>query len=277
MVHMQGGLGNQLFQLSTGIAASKKFSRPLIINCGRFKRDRVYNRTLEVENVLNINYPYKKLYMNAVLEKVLTGCSKVSTRIDILQNSVGDLHFPQNLHTKNKLLILDGYWQSNVFFDSIEDEMSRIYNVNVPLPISDESKQIASKKRPVRCIIHVRQFTKNNDNVDTSYYLAAIQHVKNKYECENYLVVSETTDPINAFSETFPTLKFSYQASDIKTDFYTMTTAKYFIGSNSTFSWWAAFLNKQNAVEQIFPSQIIHGETTAWGFPGLLQPGWTLI
>jgi hypothetical protein len=75
--------------------------------------------------------------------------------------------------------------------------------------------------------------------LDKSYYLNSIEVMKNINPLMEFIVI---TDDVQNAENIFPDLKIYHKG--IKEDFYLVSKAKYLIIANSTFSWWASWLNE---------------------------------
>ena len=86
------------------------------------------------------------------------------------------------------------------------------------------------------------------------------------------------SDDINASQEYVNTI-FGNGITDVSggsdfLDFFLMTQCKHFINTNSTFSWWGAWLSDNKEKEVFVPSQHTVG-ICMWGFKGLVPDKWT--
>ena len=104
-------------------------------------------------------------------------------------------------------------------------------------------------------IIHYREFAPSDykifAKINHNYFHKALEQLPNK----RVIVV---TNNILAAKNTIGRDDFEYVSNSPIMDFYLLTKADYFIGSNSTFSWWGAWLS--NAKKIIMPSQWFTGD-----------------
>ena len=277
VVHLHGGLGNQLFQVATGAYHAKKWNLPLRLNTGRFKRDSVYRRTFDVEKVFKLNADYEVVDINKYVEKFARlQCTVLNTHVYNV-NLVGDLRLPVCEGKGVKKVYFDGYWQSQLFFPSKLDtknlfefrldNLCDTYMASVKMLLDDASV----------CVVHMRNFGNKIDDIGVEYYLRAIRHCAEKFGCNRYVIVGKEISHLETLKSNFPDFYFEQQTGNICEDFFLMMNAKYFIGANSTFSWWAAYLSPCADACKVFPKKRLRGQTTEWGFDGLFCDDWTLL
>ena len=130
-----------------------------------------------------------------------------------------------------------GIFQNGDIIKRIDPLWFRVKNDSHKLPFDPKST----------CVIHFRGYDyvthfsqyRGSDFDFTSYYEHAKETIMKM--CGNLDCVVITDDLENAMKF----VKADHYISDSKpSDFFTLSLAKYVIGSPSTFSWWASFLNK---------------------------------
>jgi len=134
-----------------------------------------------------------------------------------------------------------GYMQSEKYFEHCEDIIRYYFTLKkVCEPFKDT------------ILIHARNYAPQYlamgfNNMNKDYYLRALKHLPDR----RIIVV---TDNLELAHKTLGN-DFEYISNSPIIDFYLLANADYIIGSNSTFSWWGAWLSKAKAVfpEDWFP------------------------
>ena len=99
------------------------------------------------------------------------------------------------------------------------------------------------------------------------YYLNAINHIKNISEYKVVVV----TDDVDNFGERLSIIKDKIIVSESEImDFQILLNADLLIISNSTFSWWAAYLNKKQP--KVFAPEFWMGFKVKKEFPFAIVP-----
>jgi hypothetical protein len=150
-------------------------------------------------------------------------------------------------------ILLEGYFQSEKYFGEYRDEL--IETFGLPYKLKEDT-----------CSIHARygdylEIAGKHIIVDEEYILKAIELVKNKTGITKFKVFS---DNLNLFKERHGHLyNFEYSSNtEIMDDLVEISCCHSNIGSSSTFSWWAQYLNRN-------PDKVVITQSK-W-----FQDGWT--
>jgi len=219
-VHLQGGLGNQLFQLSFLDYFSKKTGRMPSLTTLYSPRT-VHSSTNYFETIFK---NWAKMFITGV------GYYRISEEGTDLRN-------PSSIDNRfeNVDVIFDGYFQDYRVMGNIEDKL--IFNTD----ILSEYPDIQDK-----FFIHVRggdylEPTKELHNVDLSrYYQKCLEICKG----EQFVVfTNDTAYAHKLLGSNFPIIN----ESEVDT-LYLMSKCKGCICANSSFSWWGAYLNPNRPI-----------------------------
>jgi len=171
---------------------------------------------------------------------------------------------------------LKGYFQTWKYFNHHREKLLSVFAPSKPELDSIKTKYAALLEHPLTVGIHVRTFNKHWSNtlpfVGLSYYEKAMD----LFPPETQFVIF--SDRINWCKHHFP--KFNRPVIFIDTqdhieEFFLMSLMKHNIIGNSTFSWWAAYLNQNPAKIVIAPSHFIHPRMLAHVHPNL--PEWIIL
>ena len=239
--YLQGGLGNQLFQIATAISLALENNTEPIFDV---KRHDLPNQGRKCENYLetifrNLNFssglPIKSYYHEPYF------------------------HHKEIEYTPDMCLV--GYFQSEKYFEKHADIIRDLFSVDEKTKTNiDEKYGEILKKRTVA--VHVRRgdYLKYNDvhpPRTVEYYKKAMAAFPKD---STYLFFS---DDATWCKENFvqDNCIFVEGEEDIL-DFYLISMCKNAILSNSSFSWWAAWLNEEGktiiAPERWFGSGVDH-------------------
>lgn len=148
-------------------------------------------------------------------------------------------------------IVLDGYWQSEKYFAHCRGEVLKAFNYKWR-PISEEF-----------CSIHVRRgdYLKYPDKhpvVTEDYLDQAIAYMVHNVGINRFMVFSDDIEYCQqlmpAFSANGSTFIYAMNGADTE-DLVRMSECRHHIISNSTFSWWGAWLNQNQDKVVISPSK----------------------
>lgn len=229
VITIDGGLGNQLFMLATGISYCIENNMNMLL-CNSTKNVRTY-------------------YWDTILSK-LKYRLRTTYRGDLRTYKYTDLaykpipRFDTNVH-------LIGFFQSSKYFSKHRDVLMNIFDFP-PTIEQTICETYGAIFKDTTVFVHARKGdytlnTKVHTNLPLSYYEEAKNRMKHTIVNPTFVVTSDdyiywsSTDIFKNESVVY------FSESDILT-FYMMTRTKHCIIANSTFSWWGAYLSQSNDV-----------------------------
>ena len=261
IIHMEGGLGNQLFQYFFGKSYAKKFNRNLYFdNKTGFISDIVYKRKFE----LPINNPsmfksYTFLFFFFRLVKKILKINKIKflNSIFVSEKEIENdkTFFEKNSNLKNIYVI--GNFQSEKYFENYKKEILDTIDFNEHESINF-LKNYNSLNIENTVALGIRAFEeaqKKNlhkfGRVENElFYNNSINYFKKKLKDPFFIVFSTIeNDIIKKLDISKDKLIF---VNNLNTNLSSQETIilmskfKYFIISNSTFYWWAAYISEIN-------------------------------
>jgi hypothetical protein len=215
-VKLKYGIANQIFQLAAGYAYAKKHNKDLILDPTDW-------------SITQGNHPF--FYANTVFSNFNFGVTPQSATV------LSDPQFSYiELPYHDGDVVLSGLWQSQKYFQECTDEF--ISKLKLPEPDCNREDYNTPE-----VAIHIRRgdyMSIYELNVcDTEYF----NYYFEKYKDCNIKVY---TDSPNDVREEFASYNFDIVTNDLDLkDLARMTQSDILIGSNSTFSWWASCIGKQ--------------------------------
>ena len=292
ITRIKGGLGNQLFCYAAARRLALVNNAELVIDdVTGFARDQQYNRQYALDHFC---VPARKATSEERMEpfeRHRRGLMKwLSRRRPFAQRRYVEqegFDFDERLLTMNVkgTLYLDGLWQSEGYFQDIEQTIREELRI---IPPSDVSNQcMAEEIRNSNAVaLHVRWFDApggtETHNISAEYYQRAIALMERKIESPRYFLFSD--DPDAARSKlALPEGRVTFVSNNrgdenAYADLWLMTQCRHFITANSTFSWWGGWLG--GGVEKIVicpELEIQEGKITAWNFSGQIPSSWLKI
>jgi hypothetical protein len=238
-VELNGRLGNQMFQYSIcRLIAHKNGFNFCIPSEGNPSTNKVHiknvfdNLDLGIEDSNNVNYFY--------------------------EDDTTQVYNPNIFNTQNNT-VLSGFFQTPKYFEGYEELVKSWFNIE----LNEKSKEILKKYNPEEyCYIHLRGLDYKNDTnwfLSIDYYQKSIDYIQNMYPNISFLII---TDDINEAEKLFPNIKSI--SNDMITDFIILLNSNKLIISNSTFSWWAAWLKTKEII--IAPNNWLNYNKPELGF-----------
>lgn len=272
-VIIQGGFGNQLFQYAMGYALAKQLNTPLVLDASFFDSDiNVGNKSAVRKNNLNklkLRYSafesspdsFRRIMAGAKLHKTwfswLLGFKYPVVWEDVRNCRLYQTRVIESAK-KKKDVTLYGFWQNTKYFDDVLPELKEQFTPNYPLSPQVHELQTHITQAGTSVGIHVRRgdFVGLGWAEGAGYYLRAIEAIKRELgDCSLFIV----SDDKEWAREQFANVE-NCEVLDIKTptcdidEFFLLSLCKHQIISESTFGWWAAYLNTYPGHKVIIPS-----------------------
>ena len=258
VIRLQGGLGNQMFQYAYGRELIAR-GRPVVFEDGSFEGDPL--RSYELDVWLT-SVPLLPAATRPLIPRCFGGDgwrNRLRGKRPLRQIIEDPLGFQPGLLSPPDHSYLDGYWQSEKFFASVRDEIVSAFQPAKRL--SAESIAVAWRiQNAVDSVaVHVRR---------TDYLkLAFMQVVDVGYyqRCVGELVARHAGIEAFVFSDDLawceknlrlpcPTHFVGHNhGATAYEDLWLMSHCRRHVIPNSSFSWWAAWLKKDQAGEVYAP------------------------
>jgi len=245
IIPFMGGLGNQLFQYAAGINVHKfssknpKFSLTGLLAAKNTPRLYMLGDLLKPDDF--VTHGRIKLASLKLL-------SIVFPSIWVSEKELRD--FPLDRLTRKSRVLL-GYFQRHVYVDAVATEIiksmsqSEVFAPVVSAPVSND------------IAVHIRfgdyltnlETKKFHGLTEMSYYVNAVRTLQSLHNFDRIVLYSD--DPVKAYSD----FRAAFGTSDIPLvtkdgsseleDLAGMSSSRGLVISNSTFSWWAAWIGTQ--------------------------------
>lgn len=280
-----GGLGNNLFQFANVYAIHKKYSLPYFIdkNFDRLTFDGLSakeEKRFTQSSILEIPYLFDNNFI--YLDQINYNKANLHnyTHFDLLHDN--HRFNPPILIKEN--IEYHGYFLSYKYFQDVSLRDEWIVNKQITQNLNDKYKSLFEKKTISlhyrlggdRKFENVQNFHKN---LEPNYYKDAINIIleKENSNLEDYNILLFSDEKENAI-KLLKELKIScipiYNNDNVE-DFIHMSLCTHNIIGNSTFSWWAAFLNKNTNGIVVAPKTNFVGPCLKHiDFSDLFPPEW---
>lgn len=267
IIKLWGGLGNQMFQYAFGYQLAKKTNSEIVLDVSWFTQQNMREPEIlkfrieysEIKRVwedngtiafLNRPYPNRLIRIPGFARYRISG-------MDYLKESRYS-YSEKIAEYGGDSVYLDGYWQCPKYFEAEENDLRHMY---IPKQISDEVFEIGEKMRHENSVaLHVRRGDYPKKRLwysrllalDDEYYKQAVREMEERRPgCQYYLFSNEIDSAKNMIQQIIERdveviRGLSLTALD---EWYLMGCCQNQIIGNSTFSWWAAYVNgKQDKV-----------------------------
>jgi len=264
-VSLTGGLGNQMFQYSAARALSLKNSVPLYLDASwylrKFRPTVNTNRNYELGNFThlansNVIWPFP------LPTKIASGRSFFKNERVIKSEITQPVQLSRE--TIDQPVRMTGTWQNSDYFSKIRTELISEFKVDETPEILSNPDFLASHSNNT-VAMHVRRGDYatheprpwSNQCLPIQYFQDALEFASNTVTIEKVLIVSD--DP-EWCRENFKGQMFHIAAASNTAimDFQLLKNCRDHIISNSTFSWWAAWLGESGSRLVIAPKQWYH-------------------
>lgn len=267
IIKLQAGLGNQLFQYAYGralqiISGKDVYFDDYTYTVDKYRKFLMNNFKLDTRLLKN-SPPFKfNPFKKSLMKKYLAKKKYVNV------NRPARVFYPELMEIEDETYI-EGFFASNKYFDKIKDVILKDFQLKTPL--NKKNKNVLRQiKSTMSVSIHVRRSDFLADDSYTvltqEYYSNGIEYISSKYDNIEIFVFSDDIDwsVENLKFDNIPThfinINNWHQAVF---DLELMKNCKHNILANSTFSWWAGYLNENNDKIVIAPSNYYTSQSFA--------------
>jgi hypothetical protein len=268
---LSGGIGNQLFQFAASYALAKRSRAALFFDDSWYsshshghhpKLDDIFNISiLRCPLVKQVNAfgvysfpPLRRLLLSSKLKPVRPKCLYAEPHY----------HYSSELLRSRISMFVYGLWQSESYFSDYKHELRSI--IRFKYDLSRNSREVSNHILQSNSIsVHVRRgdYFASKDSIAVhgvclrEYYSRSIEYINNHFKDPVFFIFSDdpqwARENIEVGGKSFfvscNTGPQSYQ------DMHLMSLCRHNIIANSTFSWWAAWLNSNTNKVIIAPSK----------------------
>ena len=223
---LAGGLGNMMFQIASSYGLSTEFNSEIVTDFSHIG-------TLHKKPIVYKDNLFKDLnFLNSPLNNF----------VDV-KSEPKDFTYQSNLKlSTNKDTKLSGYFQSYKYFEHCKEGIKKMFTFK---PYNQKMGYVS---------LHIRRGdyvnkSKFHHNLSIDYYNNAIDYFKGY----KFLVFS---DDIEWCKQQFKGNEFEFIENNTDyDDLHLMSECEHNVIANSTFSWWAAYLNQNSNKKVIYPNK----------------------
>jgi hypothetical protein len=232
ITRLRGGLGNQMFQYAAGRAAALQKNTALFVDTTWFSSAGALNPRREYDLGIFTAEPH------------------IASRWQIFVSKLTGTY-------------LDGFWQDENYFRSIEKTVREDFTFRNPIP-AQSAALFASITAAESVCINVRRddFIKDGKFVGVSYYERGVEEILKTKPAAAFFVFSDDIEWCRTNLGFIPRATFvghEHAGPKFRAYLQLMTACKHFIIPNSTFGWWAAWLSPHPDKTIIVPKEWSQG------------------
>lgn len=259
IIQLQGGIGNQMFQYAFASILAKKNKTKVIIDGSFFNRTEktpgftprkfeldIFDNPCFMASDLDVISFYHLSNINKVKRKLGFHCPKIYEEPSFdFQTAALSIKLP---------VYLKGYFQSYKYFIGYEDFIRQLFSFPVDKLDVINKQLLITIKSSNTIAIHVRRGDYVSDKITSEYhgscgldyYLEAIKLLASMNKDSTLLLFSDDSNWVKEQFENLPYSKIVVdhnEGEDSWIDMLLMSSCRHNIIANSSFSWWAAWLN----------------------------------
>jgi hypothetical protein len=293
VVRVQGGMGNQMFQYAFALATSLRLKTDLHIDTsllGIITGN--YTQVMRGYELGIFSLPQRfagpalirKYNFTGSESKLLQFLLKVRYKLLPPNNLIQKEHrfLPEYLQAENNTCLI-GRWQSEKFFENHRAEVKQAFILKNPLSALEKAKD--ALKDSMYCVVHIRRgdyvsnafYSAQLGALPIEYYHSAMAFIAEKHPGITFLIFSNEYEWCKKQEWRLP-VEYAcdlFSFSDAVSEFYLMSHIPHHIISNSTFSWWAAWLAESPGSYIAGPE--VWAKTSAFTPENILPDRWKKI
>ena len=316
IVRITMGLGNQMFQYAAALALSLEKKTALKVDVSSYEGYKLRKYELEeyfniktpnatAEEIVSFRFdnPVKKVWNKLVPSKKIKMLGLPYEEAGLPRTALAlydtissphkrktyqecHYHFDQNFFNANKEVYLQGYWMSWKYFHKYDQQVREAFTIEKDL-VNHLSNFVNEIQSSNSVSIHIRRTDYKTDplmkklkgEIPVAYYQKAVTRICDQYKDVKLYFFSDDIEWVKQ-NLSFTELPVHYIDKTITSsaieDFYLMAQCKHNIISNSTFSWWAAFLNANENNMVIAPKKW-YSDASHYNYKDVYPQDWIIV
>ncbi len=267
-VILKGGLGNQMFQYALGKSLALKYDVPLKLDLSFLKFRLPFKRLTPLKgftyrdydlDLFGIKDRVETIFNNDPLDKyfsypLIFFHSKFFER-SYLAEGTDPYKFQPKVLESGPEVTLEGFWNNYRYFEGYKKEIVNIFDTEKLFDPKYGRFEEEIKDRKNSVSIHIRRGDYLNDKhrhvyiTLSDFYKRAVDYLMDKLEDPYFYIFSESNPEwlgslIKLDKNQYRIVGKELSGYKNRSHFRSMSLCHHNIISNSTFSWWAAYLNK---------------------------------
>lgn len=248
-VRIGGGLGNQLFFYSFGYALAKRTNQRLRFDISNYseKNQLFKERPFKLNELCISNTDFFELPMKKGVCNKLYRRMRIGLGASVFQNGTTN---PYEFIVKpSRNSYWNNFWVKFTFFDEYRDELSQEFQVKKELG-AQAKKCMKDIEKSNRVMIHIRRgdyVSVNHSVLSMSYYDEAMEMIAKEVDNPQFYFFSDDLQWVKDKFGSKENYHFVDNLNDDLEEFAVMSHASNAILANSTFSWWATYINIHNS------------------------------
>lgn len=283
IVHLSGGFGNQMFSYAFGYRIANVRHEELVIDTAIQDAAWFFRNP----DLLKMNIKYDKrisykigrhLIERAIINKIrfrnkIGWNTQIITESELKQQE----DYIEYCKSIKQDIYLKGNWGNESWFKPVAKQIVEQYIFIEPL-YGDAQKLYEEIKADENSVtVHIRRgdYVKIGIAIEPMYYINAMEEITKRIENPVFYCFSEDLEwARNAFKNTPYNIKYAeYQSKDKGVDdFRLLSAGRHQIISNSSYSWWAAYLNSNINKLVVIPCK----EESMWNHEFVVS-GWITL
>ena len=262
IVELSGGLGNQIFQYAFALNLANKLNTELKLDISAF--DRMEIKKISYENdyglsIFNLKEEIiardsviidddgKTANFNGVTLKVLLEESPYNFMSDVFNQSEKDF-------------FVRGYWHSEKYFADSAAQIRENLKFKQDLGLTSNFWKEKIESEPCAVALHIRRssynrplFRRHSGILSAKYYKECVEELKKYVPNFKVFIFSHELNWARQNLKLDVPVEYVEGCEEDADEIYLMSLCQHNIIANSTFSWWAAWLNENPEKKIIFP------------------------
>ncbi|RUR38708.1 alpha-1,2-fucosyltransferase [Clostridium perfringens] len=275
-----GGLGNQMFEVAFARMLALEFNEKIYLDCSVYDKYKIRNFSLShlniseyIDYIENANLKkYEKIYLKISQKiyhiyqkfiKIIKNNDRIGEEPYKLLMKYGliynfDVYYYNFINNNNKIKCLYGYFQSEKYFKKYKNNIIKELKVKTnATELERELIEEIKKNNSVGVSIRLGDDYINSSELNVcnkEFYYKGMDYIYNKNKDSIFYIFSDDVDRVkNLFEFKYP-VKFIEGFKDYQS-LRLLYSCKNFIISNSSFSWWGAYLSENKDKLIVAPSK----------------------